>query len=309
MPDVAVCVDDWDGWNCCIDWDKVCCWNANWFEPVFSDGDEVDCSVCWNVDGCIDDMEISDDVKKGAAENFKTDASRNVDNLKIFENVEKDVNRNAEKNAENAAFDNLIRYVFITFLVASRLTKNFWRRFADNVDFHAFESMLSSMKNSHFIWFDVNFSPSWWHRRISFSVQSVQPCNVLYSVSVIEFFFFIHTPCFRSTSRSCRLFEVRLNSFFVKPSNSSRNFFHNSLFLQSNIFHSSISVTMNSEMTVAIFFIIEMTQAGRQRSVSRTMLQRERQGEKLISIMTVDSVDVVNESCRVLPANWSWSMP
>ena len=282
--------------NAAVDWNENCCtddcwWCADWFWSAFSDGNEVGWSVCRNA-------------ARDAAENSKAGADKDAGSLKIFES--------AEKNAENAAFDNLIRYAFIAFLVAIRLAKNSWRRFTNDADFHAFESMLGNIKNSHLIWFDVNFSLSWWHRKISFSIQSVQFCKVLYSVFVIEIFFFsIHTPCFRSTVRNSPIVtvETRLKFSSVKSSKSSRNSFHNSMFLQSNIFHSSISVAMNSEMTIAIFFIIEMTQTGRQRSVSRTMLQGERQGEKLTSIMTVDSVGVVSGPCRVLPTNWSWSVP
>ena len=233
----------------------------------------------------VEGFGISENAAKNAAKGAKANASRNAGNLRISEdaeedvnrNVEKDVNKNAERDAEDAAFDNLIRYAFITFLIASRLAKNSWRRFANDADFHAFESVLNSMKNSHLIWFDVNSSPSWWHRRISSSIQSVQPCNVLYSASAIEFPFFTHTSCCRSTVRNFWIvtIETRLKSSSVKLSKSSRNSSHNSMFLQSNISHSSIFVAMNSKMTVSIFFM--MTQAGRQMLAYKAA---DRQGEK-----------------------------
>ena len=91
-------------------------------------------------------------------ENIETDVNRNAEknvNRNANENVNKNadeiINKNAEKNAENVTCDNLIRYAFIIFLIAFRLTKKFSRRFANDANFHAFESMLNNMKNSHFI--------------------------------------------------------------------------------------------------------------------------------------------------------------
>ena len=114
----------------CEVWKNENRWNAGWFWSVFSDKGEVDCSVCWDDDDCIDSMEISDIAEKNSTDlniccenvvgNAVTDANKNVENaVKDFEisneNVETNANKNAKNTAENAvenAVENTDKKIF-----------------------------------------------------------------------------------------------------------------------------------------------------------------------------------------------------
>ena len=97
-----------DVWNeiCCID---DCCWIAGWFWPVFSGGDKIDRSVCWDVgwgavttanrdvETIVDGVKFFESVERNAAASFKNFESA-VKDLGISENVDKNVAKDADEN-------------------------------------------------------------------------------------------------------------------------------------------------------------------------------------------------------------------
>ena len=121
-------IGGWSKWNRFdeIDWCEICCtdecagcrkncWDdddANCFWSVFSDGNEIDCSVCWNVADCTDNIEISEITEKdnidlntcceNAAENAVQNAAKNAVKDAV-ENVAKNAMTNADRNVKNAA--------------------------------------------------------------------------------------------------------------------------------------------------------------------------------------------------------------
>ena len=220
----------WDGvgWGgvCCIDvcyWGAGigceiwkgggCCCDADWFWWDFLGGDEVDCFVCWDGDGCIDGMKTSEIIEKNsivlkiccgnaaknAVKNVAKDAVendvKNADDLEIPENAEIDVNENVKSAAEKICWlSRNFQYFFTAFSLA--------RWSAHNVLFGNCNFELRT-KLSHVSFFG---------HLMKFFFNSM-----LHSVFAINVFVFFSTQTFRcfKKSRSSRIFAfvVSLKSF------------------------------------------------------------------------------------------------